>query len=204
MPVISKDPIKYELPFIGQVFQKEQQDGRWEYGIVLGLIVQRVKREVDGVKREVVESWRAHVTTGFRDFRQEVAHDKTYQSTEQWHPAPAEMQAHGALLAALEARIQKQQDWIERTQGLVVAPKNDVLVERIAQMSARLASLENDRLAEEEASEGLKTRLASLEARANTPLVVAHLPIEPAAAGEAPAAAPRPVQGERPRRGASA
>jgi hypothetical protein len=101
MPKISETPIKYTMPTPGDVWQKELNDGEWEHGIVVGV---KPRYFTDGPRKGELSSWTAHVTSGFRDYRQDVAWDKTYQITEQWHPAPAEMQIPTAvrgLIAAL-------------------------------------------------------------------------------------------------------
>lgn len=85
MPVISATPLKYDLPYPGQLFQREEQDGKWEYGIINGL--KSAYTEHEGVK--TLASWTASLTTGFRDYRGLISHTAIYHNTTDWHPAPA-------------------------------------------------------------------------------------------------------------------
>jgi hypothetical protein len=85
MPVISATPIKYDLPYPGQLFQREEQDGKWEYGIINGL--KSAYTEHEGTK--TLASWTASLTTGFRDYRGLISNTAIYHNTTDWHPAPA-------------------------------------------------------------------------------------------------------------------
>jgi hypothetical protein len=90
MSTIAGYPHKYPRPAIGQVYRREQQDGRWEYGQIIGLRITETK-DADGKPREVY--WIAHLTTGWVDFRDAVRSDTTFSSTEDWHPVPEENKA---------------------------------------------------------------------------------------------------------------
>ena len=99
MSVIQGFPHKFPRPQIGDVYQREQQDGRWEYGQIVGVRETRVVAG-DGTERS---DWLAHLSNGWVDFRDVVRSDTTYSTTEDWHPAPA---AGVALrLNQLEARV---------------------------------------------------------------------------------------------------
>jgi hypothetical protein len=98
MATIPGYPHKFERPQIGDVFQREQQDGRWEYGQIAGI-------------RGTTSQWIAHLSNGWVDFRDVVRSDTSYSTTEDWHPckteAPVESSAEAliAKLASLEERI---------------------------------------------------------------------------------------------------
>ena len=99
MSVIAGYPHKFPRPNVGDVYQREQQDGRWEYGQIIGLRETRVPT-TDGFDRS---EWLAHLSNGWVDFRDIIRSDTHYSSTEDWHPAPAS--ALVAKLNALEGRI---------------------------------------------------------------------------------------------------
>ena len=77
----------YTQPRPGTIFQKEEQDGRWEYGQITGLRVTETK-DAEGKLRE--SYWIAHLTNGWVDFRDAIRSDTTFSSTEDWHPVPVE------------------------------------------------------------------------------------------------------------------
>jgi hypothetical protein len=90
MSTIQGYPHKYQKPRIGQVFRREQQDGRWEYGQIAGMRVTEMK-DADGKPKDGY--WIAHLTTGWVDFRDVIRSDTSYSSTEDWHPVPEESKA---------------------------------------------------------------------------------------------------------------
>jgi hypothetical protein len=108
MSIIKGYPHAYEMPRLGQVFQREQQDGRWEYGHITGLKVTNVQLAPDeGGER--IAGWMAHLTNGWVQFREIIRSGATYTSTEDWHPVPAEKQdeVRQILAARLEEAFEK-------------------------------------------------------------------------------------------------
>jgi hypothetical protein len=99
MSVIQGFPHKFQRPQIGDVFQREQQDGRWEYGQIVGVRETRLTAPDGSVRSE----WLAHLTNGWVDFRDVIRSDTAYSATEDWHPAgPSDLVK---TLNLLEARI---------------------------------------------------------------------------------------------------
>jgi hypothetical protein len=98
MSVIQGFPHKFPRPQIGDVYQREQQDGRWEYGQIVGVRETRVVAG-DGTERS---DWLAHLSNGWVDFRDVVRSDTSYSTTEDWHPAPNNILK---TLNLLEARV---------------------------------------------------------------------------------------------------
>lgn len=98
MSVIQGFPHKFPKPKIGDVYQREQQDGRWEYGQIVGIRETRIPTS-DGERSE----WLAHLSNGWVDFRDIVRSDTSYSTTEDWHPASSSDLA--ARLNLLEARV---------------------------------------------------------------------------------------------------
>lgn len=95
----SAEPRKYDLPYIGQVFCRAQQDGREEWGIVDGVrpvYTDHLNPETKK-KEPVLAGWTASMTTGFVDFRSRLTHTATYHNETDWHPAPAEYQMSPAV-----------------------------------------------------------------------------------------------------------
>lgn len=111
MSTIKGYPHAYEMPSLGQVFQREQQDGRWEYGHITGLKVTTVKHPSDegGEEKERVAGWVAHLTNGWVQFREIIRSGATFTSTEDWHPVPAEKvdEVRQILFARLEEAFEK-------------------------------------------------------------------------------------------------
>lgn len=95
MATIKGYPHKFPRPNIGDVYRREQQDGRWEYGQIVGM------RETKVGDSE--SHWLAHLSNGWVDFRDVVRSDTTYSTTEDWHPAPVGSVAE--KLNDLEARV---------------------------------------------------------------------------------------------------
>lgn len=110
MSVIQGFPHKFPRPNIGDIYQREQQDGRWEYGQIVGLRETKTKAG-DGTERS---DWLAHLSNGWVDFRDIIRSDTSYSTTEDWHPAPAGM---ALRLNALEARVAALE-----SSGAAVAP----------------------------------------------------------------------------------
>lgn len=106
MATIPGYPHKFERPQIGDVFQREQQDGRWEYGQIAGIRETRIE-SASGTTSQ----WLAHLSNGWVDFRDVVRSDTSYSTTEDWHPCKTKASAEGsadalaAKLASLEERI---------------------------------------------------------------------------------------------------
>jgi hypothetical protein len=197
MPIISKTPLKYELPFPGQVFQKEEQDGRWEYGLVDGV---KVTYLPDAAKS--IAGWQASLTSGFRQYRGEITHTATYQDTTKWHPAPAGMQALSqalGLIAGLSTRIEEQ---VAKHEALVPASL-PALVDEPAFAALEKRFLNLDAVYTAEVS-GLNARLHETEQalRALTDRVNAFVHPTPEPTDDANVVSQRPP--ERPRRGATA
>lgn len=104
MSVIAGHPHKFPKPTVGDVYQREQQDGRWEYGQIIGIRETRIPTNDGSDKFE----WLAHLSNGWVDFRDIIRSDTHYASTEDWHPAPtgtlvAKLNALESRVAALEA-----------------------------------------------------------------------------------------------------
>ena len=106
MATIPGYPHKFQRPQIGDVFQREQQDGRWEYGQIVGVRETRLE-SASGTTSQ----WLAHLSNGWVDFRDVVRSDTSYSTTEDWHPckpkAPAadSVESVTGKLASLEERI---------------------------------------------------------------------------------------------------
>ena len=106
MSVIQGFPHKFPRPQIGDVYQREQQDGRWEYGQIVGVRETRVVA-ADGTERS---DWLAHLSNGWVDFRDVVRSDTSYSTTEDWHPMKSDdlsvrINLLEARVAALEASV---------------------------------------------------------------------------------------------------
>lgn len=99
MSVIAGYPHKFPRPNVGDIYQREQQDGRWEYGQIVGIRETKITAPDGSVKSE----WLAHLSNGWVDFRDVIRSDTHYSSTEDWHPAPAPSVI--AKLNTLEARV---------------------------------------------------------------------------------------------------
>lgn len=103
MSTIPGYPHKFPRPNVGDVYQREQQDGRWEYGQIVGIRETRITAPDGKVRSE----WLAHLSTGWVDFRDLVRSDTSYSTTEDWHPASVNLITKvndlEARLAALEA-----------------------------------------------------------------------------------------------------
>jgi len=98
MSVIQGFPHKFPKPQIGDIYQREQQDGRWEYGQIVGIRETRISTP-EGERSE----WLAHLSNGWVDFRDIVRSDTTYSTTEDWHPSgPSNLVK---MVNLLEARV---------------------------------------------------------------------------------------------------
>lgn len=189
-----KEPKKYDIPYVGQVFCRLQQDGKEEWGIIDGIRPVYADRLVDGKKTPELAGWTASLTTGFNDFRGLLKHTAGYHCETDWHPAPDEMQMSPAVRALFAAhadelvRLGERVLALERrnTPGLVVLDAATEERLNIAESKLVEASLEFQRLHE---------RIAALTPDAKVPLGA------PVPSQQTP---PAPVTGERPRRGATA
>lgn len=94
-----KEPRLYDIPFVGQVFCRLQQDGREEWGVIDGVrpvYAERLNAETQK-KEWALSDWTASLTTGFTDFRGLLRHNAAYHTETDWHPAPAEYQMSPAV-----------------------------------------------------------------------------------------------------------
>jgi hypothetical protein len=193
MPKISETPIKYTMPTPGDVWQKELNDGEWEHGIVVGV---KPRYFTEGPRKGEMSSWTAHITSGFRDYRQDVAWDKTYQITEQWHPAPAEMQIPAAVRGLIAALGDEAVRLGDRLLALETAPAalgdaqdKAAFLALDEQFTAHCRLAETDRRDTDTAITALQKAIAAVNERINA---FDHPAPEPVAA---------PAPAERPRRG---
>jgi hypothetical protein len=103
MPAFKDAPIKYEKPYMGQVYKRIQDEGRIEYGVVNGI------RDQGSPQR-----WIAHLTSGFQEFREVIGSEKAYANTADWHPVPEAEQPLVRRILELEAAVAQLLTRIQR------------------------------------------------------------------------------------------
>jgi hypothetical protein len=198
-----KEARKYDLPYPGQVFCRLQQDGKEEWGFINGVRPVYAERIVEGKKEWVLSGWTASLTTGFNDFRGLLQHNATYSNATDWHPAPDEYQMspvvralfkqHAEVIDILVVRVEKIEEWARDVAGRMLPEATPGIVVLDAATEERLNIAESKLVEANLEFQRLHERIAALTPDAKVPLGT-PVPSQPNSA---------PVQGERPRRGAS-